>query len=153
MQQKVDNLCEQLNNGEEKPRIGAKIEVGTPLNETFGSGSMKVDDCGCWICYQHREQFKVRTRFMEVMSKFIFIGSLTLLMCQGNYMVKNSSGSMTPLPNETEQEERRMSDLSDWASSVTSASEIQVIVDFYVFWSAGTRFMFIGIGFDFSLVF
>ncbi|KAG4113373.1 hypothetical protein ERO13_D13G219700v2 [Gossypium hirsutum] len=103
MQQKVDNLCEQLNNGEEKPIIGAKIEVGTPLNETFGSGSMKVDDCGCWICYQHREQFK------------------------GNYMVKNSSGSVTPLPNETEQEERRMSDLSDWASSVTSASEIQDI--------------------------
>ncbi|KAG8471591.1 hypothetical protein CXB51_036246 [Gossypium anomalum] len=102
MQQKVDNLCEQLNNGEEKPRIGAKIEVGTPLNETFGSGSMKVDDCGCWICYQHREQFK------------------------GNYMVKNSSGSVTPLPKETEQEERRMSDLSDWASSVTSASEIQL---------------------------
>lgn len=30
------------------------------------------------------------------------------------------------LTNAAEQEERRMSDLSDWASSVTSAAEIQV---------------------------
>lgn len=29
--------------------------------------------------------------------------------------------------NEAEPEERRMSDLSDWASSVTSSAEIQVI--------------------------
>ena len=31
--------------------------------------------------------------------------------------------------NVAEQEERRMSDLSDWASSVTSAAEIQVIYE------------------------
>ncbi|XP_038993704.1 uncharacterized protein LOC120117506 [Hibiscus syriacus] len=63
---------------------------------------VKVDDCGCWICYQHREQFK------------------------GDYNVKTSGGNVTALLNETEHEERRMSDLSDWASSVTSASEIQL---------------------------
>lgn len=33
--------------------------------------------------------------------------------------------------NEAEQEERRMSDLSDWASSVTSAADIQVSPIFY----------------------
>ena len=37
------------------------------------------------------------------------------------------------LSNEIEQEERRMSDLSDWASSVTSASEIQVMEGLYLF--------------------
>ncbi|KAK8649717.1 hypothetical protein V6N13_139382 [Hibiscus sabdariffa] len=95
MQQKVDNLCEQLNNAEEKPGTRGKTDVDSSWNETF-------DDCGCWICHQHREQFK------------------------GNYIVKNSGGSETALPNETEHEERRMSDLSDWTSSVTSASEIQL---------------------------
>jgi hypothetical protein len=34
-----------------------------------------------------------------------------------------------PFINEVEQEERRMSDLSDWASSVTSAAEMQVMED------------------------
>ncbi|GMJ15540.1 hypothetical protein like AT5G12930 [Hibiscus trionum] len=102
MQQKVDSLCQQMNNTEEKPGTWAKTEVESSSNETFGSRSVKVDDCGCWICYQHREQFK------------------------DNYILKSSGGNLTPLPNETEHEERRMSDLSDWASSVTSASETQL---------------------------
>ncbi|OMO68589.1 hypothetical protein CCACVL1_19894 [Corchorus capsularis] len=42
---------------------------------------------------------------------------------QGN-LVMTSGGDHNE--NETEQEERRMSDLSDWASSVTSATEIQL---------------------------
>ncbi|XP_022756270.1 uncharacterized protein LOC111304005 isoform X2 [Durio zibethinus] len=92
MQQKLDNLCEQLNNAEGKQGTGAITKVESPLNETFVSGSDKFVDCGCWICYQHREQFECKMA----------------------------------LSNETEQEERRMSDLSDWASSVTSASEIQL---------------------------
>ncbi|XP_039027865.1 uncharacterized protein LOC120161722 isoform X1 [Hibiscus syriacus] len=104
MQQKVDNLCEQLNNTKKKPGTWAKTDVESSFSETLGSGSVQVDDCGCWICYQHREQLK----------------------CQGNYIVKNSGGSETALPTETEHEERRMSDLSDLASSVTSASEIQL---------------------------
>lgn len=40
------------------------------------------------------------------------------------------------LSNEIEQEERRMSDLSDWASSVTSASEFQVMGDLFLLLSA-----------------
>lgn len=36
--------------------------------------------------------------------------------------------SRLSIPNEAEQEERRMSDLSDWASSVTSATDLQVRV-------------------------
>ncbi|KAK6272721.1 hypothetical protein POUND7_009804 [Theobroma cacao] len=106
MQQKVDNLCEQLNTAGKQQGTGAKTNVESPLNENFGSGSIKFVDCGCWICDQHREQFK------------------------GNSIMKTSGGDETlqykmALSNETEQEERRMSDLSDWASSVTSAAEIQ----------------------------
>lgn len=33
-----------------------------------------------------------------------------------------------PLVDQVEQDERRMSDLSDWASSVTSSVDIQVII-------------------------
>ncbi|XVE60038.1 hypothetical protein DITRI_Ditri05aG0094600 [Diplodiscus trichospermus] len=107
LQQKVDNLCEQLNSAEEKQGTEAKIKVEPPLNETFGSGRINFVNCGCWICYQHLEQFK------------------------GNSIMKTSGGDdmlqyKMALSNETEQEERRMSDLSDWASSVTSASEIQL---------------------------
>lgn len=46
--------------------------------------------------------------------------------------MKSSSGDgmlqyKLAFSNEAEPEERRMSDLSDWASSVTSSAEIQVI--------------------------
>ena len=34
-----------------------------------------------------------------------------------------------PFINDVEHEERRMSDLSDWASSVTSAADMQVMED------------------------
>lgn len=46
--------------------------------------------------------------------------------------MKASSGdemfrSRLSISNQAEQEERRLSDLSDWASSVTSATDLQVI--------------------------
>lgn len=56
MQQKVDNLCEQLiNSGEQK---------GTKAKRNVESPSKKFDDCDCWICDQHLEQFKVRIGIM-----------------------------------------------------------------------------------------
>ncbi|XVF19232.1 hypothetical protein REPUB_Repub11eG0092300 [Reevesia pubescens] len=99
MQQKVDNLYQQLNNVETK--------VESPSNETFGSGSVKFIDCGCWICDQHLEPFK---------------GSSNIKTFGGNEIIRYKMA----LSNETEREERRMSDLSDWASSVSSASEMQL---------------------------
>ena len=50
---------------------------------------------------------------------------------QGNKVTKASGDDSIQaykpsLTNFAEQEERRMSDLSDWGSSVTSAAEIQV---------------------------
>lgn len=58
--------------------------------------------------------------------------AVTLLLFQGNSVLKASSGHeilqcKIPLSYNAEQEERRMSDLSDLASSVTSAAEIQVL--------------------------
>jgi len=59
---------------------------------------------------------------------------MLLILYQGNSVVKVSKGDEVlqykmPFINEVEQEERRMSDLSDWASSVTSAAEMQVMED------------------------
>ncbi|XVF69687.1 hypothetical protein PTKIN_Ptkin11bG0102000 [Pterospermum kingtungense] len=107
MQQKVDNLCEQLNNSGEQKGTRAQRNVESQSNETFGSKNNKFVDCDCWICDQHLEQFKDYS------------------------IVKKSGGEemlqdKMALSNEIEQEERRMSDLSDWATSVTSASEIQL---------------------------
>ncbi|XVF04663.1 hypothetical protein REPUB_Repub05bG0104400 [Reevesia pubescens] len=95
MQQKVDNLCEQLNNAETK--------VEPPFTEAFGSRSVKFVDCGCWICDQHCEQFK------------------------GNSIMKTSGGDeMIYKMALIDIHSAIMHDLSDWASSVTSASEIQL---------------------------
>ena len=69
MQQKVDNLFEQLNTAGGQQGTSAKTNVESPLNETFGSGCNKFLDCDCWICDQHLEQFKVRIQFMAVANK------------------------------------------------------------------------------------
>ncbi|OMO78108.1 hypothetical protein COLO4_24829 [Corchorus olitorius] len=100
MQQKLENLSEELSTTREQQGKWAKTNVvESPMDETIGSGNIKFADCGCWICDQHRQRSK------------------------GN-LVMTSGGDHNE--NETEQEERRMSDLSDWASSVTSATEIQL---------------------------
>ncbi|EXB48387.1 hypothetical protein L484_007965 [Morus notabilis] len=97
MQQKLDSLCEQLNN---KNMELSEIDV-------FGSDKTKFVDCGCCLCDQHHD------------------------MLAGKSVTKATNGDeilqyKTSLANVAEQEERRMSDLSDWASSVTSAAEIQM---------------------------
>lgn len=56
---------------------------------------------------------------------------MIIIWQQSNSVTKATSGDeilqyKMSLTNVAEQEERRMSDLSDWASSVTSAAEIQV---------------------------
>ncbi|KAF4354620.1 hypothetical protein F8388_009611 [Cannabis sativa] len=102
MQQKLDCLCEQLINVKDYSGIGG-IEV-------FGSDKNKLVSCGCSLCDQHHNLFN---------------------KLEGNSFCKGNSGDeilqyKMSACNVVEQEERRMSDLSDWASSVTSAAETEI---------------------------
>ncbi|XP_019436577.1 PREDICTED: uncharacterized protein LOC109342945 isoform X1 [Lupinus angustifolius] len=109
MQQKLDNLCEQLTNTKEHSPATTKEEV-MQLSETFGTEKMKFVDCGCCHCEQHSGLFNE--------------------LVQGESVTTASSGNEVlqyKLPFSIEErEERRMSDFSDWASSVTSAADIQL---------------------------
>ncbi|XP_030443738.2 uncharacterized protein LOC115666089 [Syzygium oleosum] len=113
MQQKLDNLCQQVHNVKDREGNGAEASVaknfGFPFDATFESNGIEFVDCGCWLCDQHHKQF----------------GGL-----MSNSIMRVSNGSdiqqsKTTFTEEAEPEERRMSDLSDWASSVTSSAEIQ----------------------------
>ncbi|QCE09166.1 hypothetical protein DEO72_LG10g385 [Vigna unguiculata] len=109
MQQKLDTLCELVNNSKEysATKKSCDKDVELQLNETFGTEKVKPVDCGCWHCEQHSAFFN-----------------------DGASVARNSGANevlqyKTPFPNE-DQEERRMSDMSDWASSVTSSADIQL---------------------------
>ncbi|KAM1806011.1 hypothetical protein ACFX11_029206 [Malus domestica] len=113
MQQKLDSLCEQMNNikdhsGTLVPSTLESAEL--QCNESFGSHKIKFVDCGCWLCDQHRD---LPNGLVDNNAEKASDGDRILL-----YKMS--------LPNAQEQEERRMSDLSDLASSVTSAADIQL---------------------------
>ncbi|WJX69657.1 hypothetical protein P8452_53872 [Trifolium repens] len=116
MQQMLDNLCEQLNSSNLKENtVPAINKLSTKdgelkLDETFGSERIKFVDCGCWHCDEHSSFCN------ELMQD-----ASSRKASSGNEMLQYKS----PFSNE-EQEERRMSDLSDLASSVTSAADIQL---------------------------
>lgn len=59
MQQKLDCLCEQLNNVKEHPgTVNLSMKnVESLCSEGFGSENTKFVDCGCWICDQHHDLF------------------------------------------------------------------------------------------------
>ncbi|XP_044506080.1 uncharacterized protein LOC123225844 [Mangifera indica] len=116
MQQKLDSLCEELYCAKDLKEMKANMpsqgkEESAP-GETFGDDKINFVECGCWLCDQHHH---------------LFDGLM------GNSAVKASSGEenemlqykMTHM-DEVEPEERRMSDLSDWASSITSSLEVQI---------------------------
>ncbi|CAK8536026.1 unnamed protein product [Lathyrus sativus] len=112
MQQKLDDLCEQLNSSEVN-RVVAINKLSNKdgelqLEETFGSERIKFVDCGCWHCEEHSSFYN---ELMDANSR--------KASC-GNEVLQYKS----PFPNE-EPEERRMSDWSDLASSVTFAADIQ----------------------------
>lgn len=68
MQQKLDNLCEQVHNVKEQPVNGDKDSpsknAGFTFDAGFQSGGIKFVDCGCWLCDQHQKLFNG----MEVMT-------------------------------------------------------------------------------------
>ncbi|XP_015571372.1 uncharacterized protein LOC8274407 isoform X2 [Ricinus communis] len=114
MQQKLDDLCEQVNSikNHSRPEANASFNKNTESlsSDAFGGDKIKFVDCGCWHCDHHYNLFADP---------------------MGNAVMKTSRGDevlqyKTPLVNEVEQEERRMSDLSDWASSVSSTADIQM---------------------------
>ncbi|KAJ4847018.1 hypothetical protein Tsubulata_006968 [Turnera subulata] len=112
MQKKLDNLCEQLYNGNDGACGGIQANKplqSPPAKDAFGCAKINFVDCGCWHCDQHQPLFAG------------FMGSSTAKLSKGDEVLQYKMRLM----NEEEQEERRMSDLSDWASSVTSTAEIQ----------------------------
>ncbi|XP_057452482.1 uncharacterized protein LOC130744310 isoform X2 [Lotus japonicus] len=109
MQQKLDNLCEQVNTSKENSPAAIKDSELKLDDEAFGTEKIKFVDCGCWHCERHSPFFN------ESMDASAMRAS------SGNEVLQYKM----PCSNE-EQEERRMSDLSDLASSVTSAADIQL---------------------------
>ncbi|KAK6925674.1 hypothetical protein RJ641_007393 [Dillenia turbinata] len=113
MQQKLDNLCEQLNNmkdqGDNGVIMSSTKNLEFPFTEPFAATDAKFIACGCWLCDQHQAQANDEDYYV-------------LRASGGNEMLKYKF----PVTIEAEPEERRMSDLSDWASSVTSAADIQL---------------------------
>ncbi|KAF5471244.1 hypothetical protein F2P56_011693 [Juglans regia] len=112
MQQKLDILCEEVNNVRDHSgalgEMAATKNAELPCNKAFGSDTIKFVDCGCWLCDQHRDIYNALSGCMKSSS--------------GDGMLQYKLA----FSNEAEPEERRMSDLSDWASSVTSSAEIQM---------------------------
>lgn len=80
MQQKLDNLCEQLNSTKEHSPAAAK-DGEMKLTETFGTEKIKFVDCGCWHCERHSGLFNelmVRTH--------AYFNVLLLLSCGGGQL-------------------------------------------------------------------
>ncbi|CAL5433883.1 unnamed protein product [Camellia sinensis] len=115
MQQKLDNLCEQVNYIKDQPGTWADISfpknVEFLFNEPFGSEKAKSVGCGCQLCDQHQTPFKNDPTDISVVKA-----------SSGDEMFKYK----IPFSKMAEPEERRMSDLSDWGSSVTSSVDIQL---------------------------
>ncbi|XP_057515108.1 uncharacterized protein LOC130796751 isoform X2 [Amaranthus tricolor] len=114
MQQKLDDLCVQMNCNKDHPQEKANLPASKILDHSSTRSSLpgKSDSvCSdCWFCDQRRAES---------------------IDFSGNSLVKASSGdemfrSRLSISNQAEQEERRLSDLSDWASSVTSATDLQL---------------------------
>ncbi|XP_010453345.1 PREDICTED: uncharacterized protein LOC104735281 [Camelina sativa] len=100
MQQKLDDLCQQLNLVKDQSGTGTKVsdhddDLQPTFKEKFGSERINFVDCGCWLCDQHHHSSPV-----VIQDKV-----------------------PTNLVIDAEPEERRMSYMSDWCSSVTSAAE------------------------------
>ncbi|KAL6200666.1 hypothetical protein ACLB2K_030447 [Fragaria x ananassa] len=115
MQHKLDSLCAQISNIKDHP--GTKTPVMSPTkdiemqsDEAFGCDKIKFVDCGCWLCDQHRDV------------SHGLVGSNDM-KGSGGYEILQYKMSIDHV---AEQEERRMSDLSDMASSVTSAADFQL---------------------------
>ncbi|CAH8303556.1 unnamed protein product [Eruca vesicaria subsp. sativa] len=101
MQQKLDDLCQQLSLAKDESGDGSKVldhdgDLQSAFRDKFGSEKVKFLECGCWLCDQHHHSSPPATQD------------------------KAPAGMVI----DAEPEERRMSYLSDWCSSDTTAAEI-----------------------------
>ncbi|KAK1429099.1 hypothetical protein QVD17_11301 [Tagetes erecta] len=97
MQEKLDNLCEQVNYFKDKPDIS--------------SYNFECSGCGCHHCNHHQLPSECKeVRNEEDISR---------------KSVDDNDTNQSKIANDVEQEERRMSDLSDWAPSVSSSADVQ----------------------------
>ncbi|KAL0709427.1 hypothetical protein Bca4012_016405 [Brassica carinata] len=101
MQRKMDDLCQQLSLVKDQSGNGSKVldhdgDLGSAIKEKFGSENVKFLECGCWLCDQHHHSSPAATQ----------------------------DKALTNMVIDAEPEERRMSYLSDWCSSDTTAAEI-----------------------------
>ncbi|CAI0449990.1 unnamed protein product [Linum tenue] len=104
MQQKLDSLCLQM--------ASINVDGNKDDGEEEFLSSMGFVDCGCWHCDQHHQEL---------------FGGGTLGLKGGKARGGDEVVELKrPLLDQDEQEERRMSDLSDWASSSASGSEFQI---------------------------
>ncbi|KAL5988489.1 hypothetical protein ACLOJK_036254 [Asimina triloba] len=114
MQQKLDDLCEQMNTMKDWTESGGKLLLENSVNECSDT---ELCCCGCPI--------------HEVHGKSAISNSNWNLSIEAKKDTSEKESSQVemfkilPLSG-NEQEERRMSDLSDWCSNVKSSSEIQL---------------------------
>ncbi|CAH8270916.1 unnamed protein product [Arabidopsis lyrata] len=98
MQQKLDDLCQELHLVKDQSGTLSKVldhdDLRSTPKEKFGSEKITFVDCGCWLCDQHHHSSPA------IQDK-----------------------APTNLVVDAEPEERRISYMSDWCSSVTSAAE------------------------------
>ncbi|KAJ6387837.1 hypothetical protein OIU77_026410 [Salix suchowensis] len=100
MDQKLDNLCDQINTINKQEEIKA--------NDAFGGDRIEFVDRGSWHCYEHQEH----VAGLMGKSAVRMPGEDEVLRCK------------MPFGIEREPEEQQMSDFSDWGST-GSAEEIQ----------------------------
>ena len=101
MQQKLDSLCEQLNNvkdcsGAENVSLSSVKGLNLHDHEVFGSERAKFVDWGCWLCDQHHDQFNrvvpVRSRSI---SSFVLIDHCILSLFKAlDFLVNLVAGKL-----------------------------------------------------------
>ncbi|XP_058071444.1 uncharacterized protein LOC131220682 [Magnolia sinica] len=115
MQQKLDDLCEQMNSMKDQADTGTDRLL--LKNNGNDCGATELCSCGCQIHKLNHESPVPKPNWNP------------LIESKKSTSEKESSRDeifKVPNVNATEQEERRMSDLSDWCSSVTSSADIQL---------------------------
>lgn len=55
MQQKLDDLCEQVSGIKATASLSKNVE--SPSSDAFGGNTIKFVDCGCWHCDHHQGLF------------------------------------------------------------------------------------------------
>ncbi|KAM7502599.1 hypothetical protein LguiB_001503 [Lonicera macranthoides] len=117
MQEKLDNLCEQVNFFKDQPETTPAISFKENKEQlpVYESSSHKIKSVssGCQLCDQHGPPANESGKNMDLNAY--------------KYNADETFKHKIQLANEAQQpEERRMSDLSDWAPSVSSSTDIQL---------------------------